>query len=452
MSDTRDHILASAYACDPRLGSEAGIGWHLARELAKFADVTLITRRNNVAAVEAAARVEGLALTCVGHDLSPRLLRWKRGARGAMPYYYLWQRSLGALASGLRPERPFTLAQHLTFASGWIPSGLATLDLPFVLGPIGQHPRVPDRFLPKAALRARLAEPLKALVRRALPALDPAYARTLARADVILSLGGEFERSLPAQHAHKLAPLLAAGVDADAFPSTSEGRRAPAGALHVLFAGRLVALKGPDLALAAFEALQRVAPSSTLTFVGAGPREGALRARVAAAGLADAVQFRGSLSHDAALTAMRAADVFLFPSFEGGGMVVPEAMAAGVPVVTLAHGGPGEMVSGARDGVSTGPRGIVVASEGAPAAVVERLSAALLTLASNEALRRAMGRAARAFALDTAAWSAKGPALAAACALAKERHARRTRSRAQAAPALRGVAALQGSERERSAA
>ena len=45
---------------------------------------------------------------------------------------------------------------------------------------------------------------------------------------------------------------------------------------------------------------------------------------------------------------MTSADVFLFPSFEGAGMVVVEAMARGCPVVCLDVGGPGEMVDETR--------------------------------------------------------------------------------------------------------
>ena len=51
---------------------------------------------------------------------------------------------------------------------------------------------------------------------------------------------------------------------------------------------------------------------------------------------------------------MRKADLFLFPSFEGGGMVVLEALAHGLPVVCLQYGGPGEMVSTARGSRGSG--------------------------------------------------------------------------------------------------
>jgi len=40
-------------------------------------------------------------------------------------------------------------------------------------------------------------------------------------------------------------------------------------------------------------------------------------------------------------------DVFLFPSHEGAGMVVPEAMSYGLPVITFDNAGPGELLKDA---------------------------------------------------------------------------------------------------------
>lgn len=66
----RLRVLASAYACEPGLGSEAGIGWNWVRQIARRHDCWLITRANNVAAIEARAAAEGLdSLRVVGFDL-----------------------------------------------------------------------------------------------------------------------------------------------------------------------------------------------------------------------------------------------------------------------------------------------------------------------------------------------------------------------------------------------
>ena len=68
------HVLATAYACQPGVGSESGIGWNWAREIAKHNRLTLITRENNVLAIERAADKMNLPMNVVGFDLP----KWKR--------------------------------------------------------------------------------------------------------------------------------------------------------------------------------------------------------------------------------------------------------------------------------------------------------------------------------------------------------------------------------------
>ena len=43
----RLNVLLSAYACEPGQGSEPEVGWQWALNLAKFHEVTVITRANN---------------------------------------------------------------------------------------------------------------------------------------------------------------------------------------------------------------------------------------------------------------------------------------------------------------------------------------------------------------------------------------------------------------------
>jgi hypothetical protein len=44
---TRAKVLMSAYACDPDRGSEPGIGWNTALEMARRHDVWLMTARES---------------------------------------------------------------------------------------------------------------------------------------------------------------------------------------------------------------------------------------------------------------------------------------------------------------------------------------------------------------------------------------------------------------------
>jgi NAD(P)-dependent dehydrogenase (short-subunit alcohol dehydrogenase family) len=80
--------MLSAYACEPGKGSEPGIGWHWAVEIARLGhEVHIVTRSNNVDAIRAGlANIPELRLAVHGYDL-PRWARWwKKGKRGIRLY------------------------------------------------------------------------------------------------------------------------------------------------------------------------------------------------------------------------------------------------------------------------------------------------------------------------------------------------------------------------------
>ena len=40
-------IFVSAYACEPNLGSEIGVGWHWVLEMSKYFELWVLTRESN---------------------------------------------------------------------------------------------------------------------------------------------------------------------------------------------------------------------------------------------------------------------------------------------------------------------------------------------------------------------------------------------------------------------
>jgi glycosyltransferase involved in cell wall biosynthesis len=80
--------------------------------------------------------------------------------------------------------------------------------------------------------------------------------------------------------------------------------------------------------------------------IGTGPSETTLREHFARAGLHDRLHFAGTLLHQPLADALHAMDVFAFASTsETQGMVLTEAMAAGLPVVALEAPGAREVVN-----------------------------------------------------------------------------------------------------------
>src|SRR5208282_3878836 len=111
-------------------------------------------------------------------------------------------------------------------------------------------------------------------------------------------------------------------------------------AKQILFLGRLVSKKRPDLLLEAFARWQRNAPDGReAVLVLAGPEEKdgfvpKLKARVEQLGLKDRVLFVGPLYDSAKWSAYRDADLFVLPSQnENFGNTAAEAAACGTPVI-----------------------------------------------------------------------------------------------------------------------
>ena len=129
------------------------------------------------------------------------------------------------------------------------------------------------------------------------------------------------------------------GIDLSLYLPNEERRRRMRhelgfddGAFVVGHVGRFHPQKNHELLVRAFAVIRRRRPAAKLVLIGMGPLEGAVRQQVRDLGLDDSVIFVGSVNN--VPDYLRAMDVFLFPSiYEGLGMVLVEAQAAGLPVV-----------------------------------------------------------------------------------------------------------------------
>lgn len=158
-------------------------------------------------------------------------------------------------------------------------------------------------------------------------------------------------RHVEPEHWDKLH-LVRMGVDAERYPGGAAERAArPPGPLRVLFVGRLVPEKGPALLVEAVRALVADSHDVELVLVGAGALQPALRAQVDRGGLQARVRLLGAVGQDDLPELYAWADVFCLPSFaEGVPVVLMEAMATELPVVTTRIAGIPELVEDGVDG------------------------------------------------------------------------------------------------------
>ncbi len=175
--------------------------------------------------------------------------------------------------------------------------------------------------------------------------------------------------------------IVHCGVD----PARYDRPRAAGAGLRLLFVGRLAAVKGVPVLFEALTGLRARHPGLRLTLIGDGPERPGLEAEARALGLEAAVTFAGYRSQAEVAEALAETDILVLPSFaEGVPVVLMEAMAARVPVVTTRIAGIPELVEDGASGCLVPP--------GDPAA----LAAALDRLAADADLRARMGAAGRA--------------------------------------------------------
>ena len=213
--------------------------------------------------------------------------------------------------------------------------------------------------------------------------------------DTFLTVSEEEAADARRLHIHPGATAVLNGRDPARYHPDAAARaalRAEFGAEEadcvVVTVSRLVRHKGfPELLRAA-----EAAPGVTLWIVGerlASDHGEDLEPHFARAAAVLGPRFRRlGYRHDVARV-LAAADVFCLPShFEGLPMSVIEAMMTGLPVIATDIRGPREMVV-------EGETGLLV-----PPATIDPLAVALQHLAEAPELRRRMGRAGRALALD----------------------------------------------------
>jgi glycosyltransferase involved in cell wall biosynthesis len=129
--------------------------------------------------------------------------------------------------------------------------------------------------------------------------------------------------------------VLPIGIDTDGIDSVLPAKTRS----DVLFAGRLIREKHVDVLVDAVGILRLASPGIRCVIIGDGPERINLEEKVRSLDLSDNILFTGFLPRSEDVIAhMKSSRVFVLPSTrEGFGISVLEALAAGIPVVTIDH-------------------------------------------------------------------------------------------------------------------
>jgi len=225
--------------------------------------------------------------------------------------------------------------------------------------------------------------------------LVPAYEQTAGRlllglSQRVIAVSRAVAAHVAALGAGRRVTVVPNGVDSRSFRPGVPRAGEPA---RILFAGRMIFNKGPDVLLEAMPRVLQRFPGTRVDFIGGGPLRAVLNRRASELGIAPQIRFLGD--RDDMPELLRSGDLLVRPSLlEGLPLVVLEAMASGLPVVATAVGGTPEIVADGVTGYLVRPRDTAA------------LSARICELLGNAELRQAMGRRGRLLAEREYDWDA----------------------------------------------
>ncbi|MDF5720863.1 MAG: glycosyltransferase [Rhizonema sp. PD37] len=399
-------VILSAYACEPGRGSEPGVGWNMAYEIAKHHQVWVLTSNTHRPAIEAElARHQPPSLNFVYLDPLGWVYDWssegKRSQWSVHLHYYLWQIWAYFVARSLHRQFSFDLAHHVTYVKYSSPSFLVFLSIPFIWGPVGGGESAPQALWRDFSFRGKIYESLRMLA-RFIGEHDPFTRLTARRSVLSLATTKDTAERLHKIGAKKVQVFSQLGLPDEEITYLTQCGMSESSTQHFVSIGRLLHWKGFHLGLRAFA--QANLPNTEYWIVGEGPEKERLQHLAFELGISKQVKFWNKLARKETLDKLVGCLALIHPSLhDSGGLVCLEAMAAGYPVICLDLGGPALQVT-----EETGYKIPAHASEQA----VNDLAKTMIHLAKNTEVRQSMGQAGQKRVREVFSWQARGYLLA----------------------------------------
>lgn len=399
----RLNVLMSAYSCEPGKGSELGVGWNVAREVARYHNVWVLVRPDESGdAIRAELeRNPEPNLHFVFFTLPLWAGGWRWGMGAIHLHYYLWQIQAYFVARRLHQTIGFNVTHHVTFVRHSTPSFLSLLPVPFVWGPVGGGESAPKPFWQDFSLRAKVYEYARSVL-RGIGEIDPFSRMTAQRSALARVTTEDTAVRVRQMGAPQVQVYPEAGLPKQDIEMLAQYALTEQTPVRFISMGRLLHWKGFYLGIRAFAAAKL--PDAEYWLFGEGPDRSRLQQLAADLGVAHQVKFWNRQPREETLRRLGECLALVHPSLhDSGGWVCLEAMATGRPVLCLDLGGPGVQVTEAT--------GFKIAAH-TPEQAVADLAAAMQQLANDRALALKMGQAGQQRVREWFDWEVKGRSLA----------------------------------------
>lgn len=357
----KPHLIVVAASMNPHMGSEPGKGWWWAKALSPFFHLHIITQQHHEA--ECRPVLDQTGEPWEFHLTQTFITTWKFQI-GYLQYKRFLDKAL-ELSREIMEQHPIVGLCHVVIGSFRVLPRYDLLGIPYTLGPFGGGEKCPasylwDRPVPWTHKAMEAFRPLF----NDLFARIPALCSCMRAAQLVLTTSEETESVVKRMGASKTAVVFPDSYDnpidvAAVIANSTSKKSAIRTKIRLLWQGRPLWWKGPDLALLALRKALDQGICAELTMVGYwdNPFGQNVKKLTERLGLTSHVAFVGGMPRDAFLQMMDEQHAFITPSLhDSGGIPLIEAQAKGLPCLTPGLGGHKESAC-PEAGVSHCPQG-----------------------------------------------------------------------------------------------
>lgn len=392
------NILYIAFACNPFAGSEAQCGWSWPITMQKYANVSVVTRKENKRDIERYMAEHYMDdVNIYYYDIPEAINPYNKTGKLYMIYYLMWQATSFGFIKKLHDKFHYDYIHHVTLGDFRSISPAWRLDSKFIFGPVGGAQLTPKSLRPYTKSNQKQEnrrERINKLVR-----FKPGYIKALNKAYLVLAANGETQSALQKYlvDSSKCKLVTENGVRQDQIRKVE--KKYDKDEVVLLWSGRMINRKGLGFLL---DTLQFVDTKTKykLMLVGDGPEKTQLIKQVNINNLTEKVEFIGKVSYEEMQEIYQKSDVFVFPSLrETTGTVLFEAMVNALPVVTFNQNGAALLIN---DNC-----GIKVDITNDLDAVKHAFAMALCRIIDDSELRIDMGHCAQLHIVENYTWEKK---------------------------------------------
>lgn len=332
-------IFVSAYACEPGLGSEIGVGWHWVLEMSKNFELWVLTRKSNQDNIEKwmSEQDEQYDIHFVYFDLPEALRFWKRGMHGVRTYYTLWQKLTNRIVKQVMQENDIKIYHLLTYGNALWPASSYGMKQFFIWGPTGGVDTIPAEYSKMYDRKSRLIEFVRRSVVKMLP-INLGFRKRCKNANLIFCKSHHMYHTIPEKYRKNAMLFTDVAVETGNVKKVEYTKKDDT--IRYLVVGKLDAWRAFDVLIEAFEKAYNKDNRIRLEIVGEGADKSRLRKMIMERNLTDVIMMSGTVSMDGYFQKMNEADVIVNSSLKEGAVTVSfDSMALSKPLICVDTGG-----------------------------------------------------------------------------------------------------------------